>query len=86
MNPAENQNGQSGAQLYAFRVPTIIYNDAQVSYNVQPINTTLSFGVNNMFDKQPPIFTQSIVLNADTDVGTYDVVGRFYWARATIKF
>ncbi|HET7162357.1 MAG TPA: TonB-dependent receptor [Rhodanobacteraceae bacterium] len=86
MNPAENQNGESGAQLFAFRIPNIVYNNAQVSYNVQPINTTLSFGVDNMFDKQPPIFTQSITLNADTDVGTYDVIGRFYWARATVKF
>ena len=86
LNPAENQNGQSGAQLAAFRIPSIVYNYAQVSYNVQPINTTLSFGVDNVFDKQPPIFTQSIVLNADTDVGTYDVIGRFYWARATVKF
>ena len=85
-NPAENQNGESGAQLFAFRVPTIVYNYAQVSYDVQPINTTLSFGVDNIFDKQPPIFTQSITLNADTDVNTYDTIGRFYWARATVKF
>lgn len=85
-NPAEHQNGESGAQLYAFRVPTIVYNYAQVSYDIQPINTTLSFGVDNVFDKQPPIFTQSITLNADTDVSTYDTVGRFYWARATVKF
>ncbi|MDE2223756.1 MAG: TonB-dependent receptor [Xanthomonadaceae bacterium] len=86
MNPAENQNGESGAQLYAFRIPTIVYNYAQVSYNIQPINTTLSVGVDNVFDKQPPILTQSITLNADTDVGTYDTIGRFYWARATVKF
>jgi len=85
-NPAENQNGESGAMLYAFRIPTVVYNYAQVSYDVQPINTTLSFGVDNVFDKQPPIFTQSIVLNADTDVNTYDTIGRFYWARATVKF
>ncbi len=86
MNPAENQNGQSGSQLYAFRIPTIVYNYAQVSYDVQPINTTFSVGVDNVFDKQPPILTQSITLNADTDVNTYDTIGRFYWARATVKF
>lgn len=85
-NPSQNQNGESGSQLYAFRVPTIVYNYAQVSYNIEPINTQVSFGVDNVFDKQPPIFTQSITLNADTDVGTYDTIGRFYWARATVKF
>jgi outer membrane receptor protein involved in Fe transport len=85
-NPAENQNGESGSELFAFRIPSIVYNDVQVGYNIEPINTQVSFGVNNLFDKQPPIFTQSIVLNADTDVNTYDTVGRFYWARATVKF
>ncbi|MGH8148308.1 MAG: TonB-dependent receptor, partial [Rhodanobacteraceae bacterium] len=86
LNPAEHQNGESGAQLFAFRIPNIVYNYVQASYDIQPINTTLSVGVDNVFDKQPPIFTQSITVNADTDVGTYDTIGRFYWARATVKF
>lgn len=85
-NPAEGQNGESGNELFAFRIPTIVYNNVQVGFNVEPINTQLSFGVNNVFDKQPPIFTQSISLNADTDVNTYDTIGRFYFARATVKF
>jgi outer membrane receptor protein involved in Fe transport len=86
LNPAENQNGESGSMLYAFRIPSIVYNYAQVSYDIQPLNTTLSVGVDNVFDKQPPILTQSITLNANTDVNTYDTIGRFYWARATVKF
>ncbi|HET6912297.1 MAG TPA: TonB-dependent receptor [Rhodanobacteraceae bacterium] len=85
-NPAENENGESGAQLYSFRVPSIVYNYLEVGYNIEPLNTKLQFGVDNVFDKQPPIFTQSNVLNGDTDVNTYDTIGRFYWARATIKF
>jgi outer membrane receptor protein involved in Fe transport len=86
MNPAENQNGESGNQLFAFRVPSMVYNYVQASYTVAPINTTLSVGIDNVFDKQPPILTQSITLNANTDVNTYDTIGRFYWARATVKF
>ncbi|HET7931395.1 MAG TPA: TonB-dependent receptor [Rhodanobacteraceae bacterium] len=86
MNPAENQNGESGSMLYAFRVPSMVYNYVQASYDIQPLNTTLSVGVDNLFDKQPPILTQSITLNANTDVNTYDTIGRFYWARATVKF
>lgn len=85
-NPAEGQNGESGNQLFAFRVPSIVYSDVQVGFNVEPINTQLSLGVDNVFDKQPPILTQSITLNANTDVNTYDTIGRFYFARATVKF
>ena len=25
-------------------------------------------------------------VNANTDVNTYDTVGRYYWARVTVKF
>jgi outer membrane receptor protein involved in Fe transport len=64
----------------------MVYNYVQASYDIQPLNTTLSVGVDNVFDKQPPIFTQSITANANTDVNTYDTIGRFYWARATVKF
>ncbi|MEO6967191.1 MAG: TonB-dependent receptor [Rhodanobacteraceae bacterium] len=85
-NPAENENGESGGQLFAFRVPSIIYNYAQVGYTIEPINTHIAFGVDNVFDKQPPIFTQSNVTNANTDVSTYDTIGRFYYMQASIKF
>jgi len=85
-NPAENENGESGSMLFSFRVPTIVYNYLEVGYTVEPINTKFQFGVDNVFDKQPPIFTQSNTLNGDTDVNTYDTIGRFYWARATVKF
>lgn len=86
MDPAQNQNGESGAMLYAFRSPSIVYNYLQVGYMIQPINTQLSVGVDNVFDKMPPIYTQSIAVNGNVDVNTYDTIGRFYWARATVKF
>jgi iron complex outermembrane recepter protein len=46
----------------------------------------VQFGVDNLTDKQPPIFYQQNVINANTDVSTYDTVGRFYFARVTVKF
>jgi outer membrane receptor protein involved in Fe transport len=55
-------------------------------YNIEPINTLVQFGVDNLTDKQPPIFYQQNVINANTDVSTYDTVGRFYFARVTVKF
>jgi hypothetical protein len=29
---------------------------------------------------------QNNVLNADTDVNTYDTIGRYYWGSVTVKF
>ena len=46
----------------------------------------IQFGVDNLFDKQPPIFYQQNVANANTDVATYDPIGRFFFAKATVKF
>ena len=49
-------------------------------------NTLVQVGVDNVTDKQPPIFFQQNVINANTDVNTYDTAGRFYWAKVTVKF
>lgn len=67
-------------------IPSVVYNDFSVGYNIAPINTKLQFGINNAFNKQPPLFYQNVVINANTDVNTYDTIGRYYWARATVKF
>ncbi|MHB1992617.1 TonB-dependent receptor plug domain-containing protein [Metallibacterium scheffleri] len=69
-----------------FHFGAYVYNDFSIGYEIAPINTRLQVGVNNAFNKQPPIFTQNVVINANTDVNTYDVIGRYYWANATVKF
>jgi outer membrane receptor protein involved in Fe transport len=85
-DPNQQESADGALAAYTIAVPTIIYNNLEVGYNIEPINTQISLGVDNVFDKQPPIFTQTSVVNANTDVNTYDTVGRFYWARATVKF
>ena len=62
------------------------YHDFSLGYNVEAINTFVSIGVDNAFDKQPPILFLNNAVNANTDVSTYDTVGRFYHANFTIKF
>jgi outer membrane receptor protein involved in Fe transport len=42
--------------------------------------------VQNLFDKQPPIFYQNNVTNANTDVSTYDTIGRRWMLSFTQKF
>jgi outer membrane receptor protein involved in Fe transport len=46
----------------------------------------VQFGVDNLFDKQPPLLYLNNVLNANTDVSTYDTIGRYYHASFNIKF
>lgn len=60
--------------------------DVSVGYTIQPINTTVMVGVDNVFDKQPPLMYQNNTINANTDVNTYDTIGRFYFLNATVKF
>lgn len=63
-----------------------VYNDLSIGYNIEPLNTRVDFGVNNVFDKQPPMLYANNTLNANTDPSNFDLMGRYYWARVTVKF
>lgn len=60
--------------------------NVNLAYSIEPLNTTVSVGIDNLFDKQPPLFGQNNVINANVDVNTYDTIGRYYWFRTTVKF
>ncbi len=62
------------------------YHNFTFGYTAEAINTQFQIGIDNAFDKQPPIYFQNNVTNGNTDVRTFDTVGRYYWARATVKF
>lgn len=62
------------------------YHNLQVGYQIEPINARVELGVDNVFDKQPPILFQNNVTNGNTDPVTFDTVGRYYWARFSVKF
>ncbi len=85
-DPSQHETADGAFPHYTVPVPSIVYSYAQVGYTIQPINTHISVGVDNVFDKQPPLFYQTNVINANTDVNTYDTLGRFYWVRASVKF
>ncbi len=65
-------------------VASVVYSDLQLGYAVPTIHTRFDVGVDNVFDRQPPLIYQNGQVN--TDVATYDTMGRYYWARATMKF
>ena len=62
------------------------YHNLAMGYAIEPWNARVEVGVDNVFDKQPPIFYQNNVINSNTDVNTYDTIGRFFFARFTVKF
>jgi outer membrane receptor protein involved in Fe transport len=66
--------------------PSATFSNLSVGYNIEPINTFVQVGVDNVFDRQPSRMYLNNVLNANTDVATYDTVGRFYRASVTVKF
>jgi outer membrane receptor protein involved in Fe transport len=66
-------------------IPSVTYLDVSLGYT---FGEKLSFqlGADNVTDKQPPIFFQNNVINSNTDVSTYDTVGRYYRASVKYKF
>ncbi|GAB2536776.1 TonB-dependent receptor plug domain-containing protein [Rhodanobacter koreensis] len=69
-----------------YKYGSTTYNDFSFGYNIEPINTRIDFGVNNAFDKQPPMLYANNTLNANTDPSDFDLMGRYFWARVTVKF
>jgi len=64
-----------------------VYNDISMGYNIEPLNARIDLGVDNVGNKQPPQFYYDTnTVNLGTDPSSYDTVGRFYWARVTVKF
>jgi outer membrane receptor protein involved in Fe transport len=67
------------------QVPSYTYYDLTAGYTWRE-KTRLQLGISNIADKDPPILYQNNVINANTDVSTYDTVGRRYWLSFTQKF
>lgn len=62
------------------------YHNLVFGYNYEPWASRVELGVDNVGDKQPPILFQNNVINANTDVSTFDTIGRYYWVRFSKKF
>jgi len=71
---------------YVLRFGAYVYNNVTVGYNIEPINTRVDVGIDNVMDKQPPMLYANNSQNANTDPNDFDTLGRYYWARVTVKF
>jgi outer membrane receptor protein involved in Fe transport len=81
-NPVQGLPGMG----IVFKYGATVYNDVSIGYNIEPYNTRVDFGVNNLSDKKPPFLYANNTLNANTDPSDFDLIGRYYWARVTVKF
>ncbi|WP_223115426.1 TonB-dependent receptor plug domain-containing protein [Luteimonas suaedae] len=61
------------------------YFDANAAYDFNE-HLQLFAGIDNVFDRQPPILGTALAGDANTDVGLYDVLGRRYFFGLRVKF
>jgi outer membrane receptor protein involved in Fe transport len=82
-----NQNDGSGTiNYFNARIPSYSYLDLSLSWNVVK-NVQLRAGVNNVFDKDPPLITSEITAGgANNTFETYDTLGRQVFLAFTAKF
>jgi outer membrane receptor protein involved in Fe transport len=64
-------------------IPSTTYLDLTFGYAFKG-NLKISLGIDNITDEDPPILFQNNVINANTDVNTYNVIGTYY--RANLKY
>jgi outer membrane receptor protein involved in Fe transport len=62
-----------------------VYHDISVAYTAPLINTTFRVGVNNIFDKKPPISRQNVISN-NYDTADYRLPSRFLYGDITVRF
>lgn len=88
-SPAPSQDTHpAGSGLDGFFIDygSTTYHDVTLSYEVKPLHSVVTVGINNVFDKLPPIMYENNTNNANTDAMNFDLLGRFYWARWVLKF
>lgn len=86
LNAADKAAGKHSGACSA-KVSAKTYNDFQVSYQVMK-QVELYFGLDNAFNTKPPFIPTGVSGNttgAETDAGTYDAIGRRYYAGFRIK-
>jgi iron complex outermembrane recepter protein len=64
------------------QVPSVTYNDLQLTYNL-PWNGTIRLGANNLFDRDPPVIMGAFANSFDPH---YPIPGRYTYMQYTQRF
>jgi outer membrane receptor protein involved in Fe transport len=83
--PATQSDPFAGLPNPDLQIPSVMYFDLTLGYTIQKTNTKFQLGVQNLADKDPPILYQNNVINANTDVSTYDLLGRRFFVTVSQK-
>jgi iron complex outermembrane receptor protein len=78
--------GVVGNEGCVFTRGATTYHNIQFGWNLTEWHTKLQLGIDNAFDKQPPILYQNNSLNGNIDERTHDPVGRYYWVDVNVRF
>ena len=78
-------NADAGIAGVNIPMAAVTYHSIQLGYTIPTFHTRFDIGIDNLSNKQPPLIYQNGA-NYNVDTSTYDVLGRYYWARATVKF
>lgn len=79
---AEDPEDEVGVDQYG----ATMYSNLTAAYDLKPIHTRFEVGVDNVFNKQAPLLFMNRVAELNTDTENFDILGRYYWARATVTF
>lgn len=72
--------GQDEVALYS-KAPGIFYHDVEAAWKMAHL--TVHFGIDNLFDQKPPTLMDG---QSNTNLNSYDVVGRFFYLGADMAF
>ena len=61
-----------------------VYHDVQGTYTADSLGTSFSLGIRNLMGKEPPISSVQELNSFDPTL--YDVPGRFFYGRISVKF
>lgn len=65
-------------------IPAVWYHDVAATYRLESRDVDITFGVENIFDKQPPV--SLVNTNVNFDINTYNARGAFAYLRVTARF
>jgi iron complex outermembrane receptor protein len=84
------KNIDGSAQVYGNETPDIFYHDIAVSYRFDRLgfakSAQFTFGIDNLFDQNPPFLGGDSICKCNTLAGPYDIVGRFFYAKLSSQF
>ncbi len=85
-SPAASQDTHpAGSDLDGFYIDygSNIYHNVSLSYDIEPLHTRMTVGVNNLFNNKPPLLYDNNA-SYNIDALNFDLLGRYYWVRLAV--